>query len=113
MRAYYCDMCQTYFEGSAIGILYDNNEASKGRRYDLCAECLEDILKVVKGEATVCAGVLDDIADWQVGVSYEKGDIFAWKGKLYEVTLDHISTEINRPEWSDRYIPVVPVNEGV
>ena len=44
MRAYYCDMCQTYFEGSAIGILYDNSEASKGKRYDLCAECLEDIL---------------------------------------------------------------------
>lgn len=90
-----------------MGILYDNSEAGRGKRYDLCAECLEDILKVVKGEATVCVEEPDcDIAEWKAGVSYEKGDIFAWKGKLYEVTLDHISAEANTPEWSDRYIPV-------
>ena len=106
MRAYYCDMCQTYFEGSAIGILYDNSEASKGKRYDLCAECLEDILKVVKGEATVCDGTLDDIAEWQVGVSYERGDIFAWNGKLYEVMSEHVSAEAETPESSNLYILV-------
>lgn len=48
MKAYECDRCETYYQGSPAGVLYDNSDPRHGVRYDLCAECLEKVFSEVK-----------------------------------------------------------------
>ena len=47
MKAYECDRCETYYQGSPAGVLYDNSDPRHGVRYDLCAECLEKVFSEV------------------------------------------------------------------
>lgn len=48
MKAYECDRCETYHQGSPAGVLYDNSDPKHGVRYDLCAECLERALSEIE-----------------------------------------------------------------
>lgn len=128
MKAYRCDMCDTYLAGSAAGVLYDNSKMPKTARYDLCGECLEDILKVVKGQAYVTTdeeissevkkieseivsavfgdGEPDDYRKWGADIPYRKGELVRFQGQLYEILTDHVSSQFNAPGYCEKYKPV-------
>lgn len=50
MKAYKCDVCGSYNEGQADGVLYDNRGDGKGERYDLCPTCVERALQELLAE---------------------------------------------------------------
>ena len=110
MKAYKCDVCETYLQGSAAGVLYDNSKLPKSTRYDLCGKCLEDILKVVKGEAIVTTsdedGEPDDYRKWGADIPYRKGELVRFQGRLYEILTDHVSSQFNAPGYCEKYKPV-------
>lgn len=128
MKAYKCDECDGYKQGSAAGVLYDNSNPPKSTRYDLCGECLDNILKVVKGQAYVTTdeeissevkkfgseivsavfgdGEPDDYRKWGADIPYRKGELVRFQGQLYEILTDHVSSQDNVPGYCEKYKPV-------
>lgn len=44
MKACKCDVCGTYFDALPRGVIFDNEDKN---RYDLCLDCLNEVLKLV------------------------------------------------------------------
>ena len=134
MKAYECDRCETYYQGSPAGILYDNGDPRHGVRYDLCGDCLADILKVVKGQAYVTTdeeissevkkfeseivsavfgdGEPDDYRKWGADIPYRKGELVRFQGQVYEVLADHVSGQLDVPGYCKKYRPVEESEEA-
>jgi hypothetical protein len=128
MKAYKCDECCEYKQGAPAGILYDNANSPESVRYDLCGECLENILKVVKGQAYVTTdeeissavkkieseivsavfedGEPDDYRKWGADIPYRKGELVRYQGQLYEILTNHVSSRLNVPGYCEKYKPV-------
>ena len=48
MKACKCDICGTYMDRTAVGVLYDNTTQADRKRYDFCDSCLKEVLALAE-----------------------------------------------------------------